>query len=245
MTRLQKLFSAFAIVALVASCAPIMQPPLAPLAADSATTARGKYIPKVNSFQVLLDASLSMDDGGKNNFLTARKIVSRINQGIPTDLNYNAGLRSVGHNSHQSKNPTDLLYGMTKYQRGDFHNSLNKIKYTGGDTPMGVALAAAGNDLSAGSGKSTLIVVSDGLFMDEAPEAAKQLKAKLGNDFCIYTIAVGNGNNGAGHDLLKKVADAGQCGSATSAAALADDAAMSAFITSAFLASRWPPSRWS
>ncbi|MDX2481002.1 MAG: VWA domain-containing protein, partial [Desulfuromusa sp.] len=121
----------------------------------------GKYIPKVDNFLVILDTSLSMDENGKNDFLIARDLVSQINQGIPSDLNFNAGLRSIGHSSYQSENPTDLLYGMSGYDRSAFHQGLAKIKYTGGSpTPMAAGLAAAGNDLKSAAGKSAIIIVS-------------------------------------------------------------------------------------
>lgn len=236
MRHLQKVLFLFAMVALIASCSPVMQPPLKALESGSSTTAGGKYEPKVNNFQVILDASLSMDDEGKNNFLVARDIVSRINQGIPTDLSYNAGLRSIGHNSSQSANPTDLLYGMTNYKRTGFHDGLAKVRYTGGGTPMATALTAAGNDLKSAAGKSALIIVSDGLHMDDAPAAAKAAKGMLGDNLCIYTVAVGNENNGAGQDMMKSIADIGQCGFATTDAILADDAKMGAFIENVFLA---------
>ncbi|HEY5674115.1 MAG TPA: OmpA family protein [Malonomonas sp.] len=236
MKLLQNLLLSFAVIALVASCAPPMQPRLQSLDSGSAGAAGGKYIPKVDNFQVILDASLSMDEGGKNDYLSARNIASRINQGIPTDLNYIAGLRSVGHSSYQSKNSSDLLYGMTSYTRAGFHDALGKIKYVGGPTPMAAALQAAGNDLKSASGKSALIVISDGLNMDDALAAAKSVKGMFGDKLCIYTIAVGKENNGAGQDLMKSLADAGQCGLATTDTALANDANMADFINTVFLA---------
>ncbi|MCW9049937.1 MAG: OmpA family protein [Deltaproteobacteria bacterium] len=239
MKTLKSLFLALAVVALVASCAPVMQPPLKPLDSGTLSTAGGKYVPKVDNFQVILDSSLSMNEG-KNNFLVARDIVSRINQGIPTDLSYNGGLRSIGHSSYQSKNPTDLLAGMGAYKRAAFHAGLDKIKYVGGPTPMSAALQAAGSDLKSASGKSALILVSDGLHMDDAPAAAKNIKEMLGDNLCIYTIAVGRADNGMGQDMLKKLADIGQCGFATTDVALADNASMSNFINSVFLAKAAP-----
>lgn len=241
MKNRSKMLFLIAFVALVAGCAPQMQPSLAPPKDAVTSSASAKYISKVDNFQVILDSSLSMDEDGKNNFLVARELASRINQGIPTDLVYNGGLRSFGHNSYQSKNPTDLLYGMTNYRRSGFHAGLEKIKYTGGTSPLAAALDAAGNDLKAASGKSAVIVISDGLHMDTAPAAAKNLKTLLGDNVCIYTIAVSNKNNGAGHDLLQKVADAGQCGFATTAAALSDDAKLAAFIDAVFLAPKPAP----
>ena len=236
MKQLQSLLLSFAVLALVASCAPPMQPRLQALDSGSASTVGGKYIPKVANFQVILDASLSMDEAGKNDYLSARNIVSRINQGIPSDLSYNAGLRSVGHSSYQSKSPTELLYGMTSYNRAGFHDALGKIKYVGGPTPMAAALQAAGNDLKSASGKTALILVSDGLNMDDAPAAAKNIKGMMGDNLCIYTIAVGKENNGAGQDLMQSLADAGQCGFATTDTALADNANMADFINKVFLA---------
>jgi len=224
------------LIMLVASCAPVMQPPLKTLDTGSAKAAGDKFEPKVDNFEVIIDTSLSMDDGDRNDFLVARDLVRRINQGIPTGLDYTSSLRSIGHNSHQSANPTELLYGMSSYDRNDFHAGLGKLRYTGGGTPMAQAIAAAGSDLKSAAGKSALIIVSDGLHMDDAPAAAKQVKGMMGADLCIYTIAVGNENNGAGQDLLKQIADDGQCGFATTDAILADNAKMDAFIENVFLA---------
>ncbi len=240
MKKLQKLLFLSVFVALIASCSPVMQPPLKPLDAGTAKNVGDKYAPKVDNFIVILDASLSMDEGGKNDFLTARGIVSQINQGIPTDLSYNAGLRSVGHNSYQSENGTELLYGVTRYNRADFHDGLTKIKYVGGMTPMAEALQAVGNDLKSASGKSALIIVSDGLNIDNAPAAAKQLKGQLGNNLCIYTISIGHENNGAGQDMMKQIATIGQCGFATTDADLAKSGSMEQFINSVFI-TKAPP----
>lgn len=238
MKQLQKvlfLFALIALIALVASCSPVMQTPLKPLDANTSKMAGEKYAPKVDNFVVLLDASLSMDEGGRNDFLVARDIVSRINQGIPTDLNYNSGLRSIGHNSYQSVNGTDLLYGMTSYNRSDFYDGLNKIKYVGGPTPMAEALQAVENDLKYASGKSAVIVVSDGLNIDAAPAAAEKLKGQLGKNVCIYTISVGRENNGAGQDMMKQIANIGQCGFSTTAADLSGSGSMTSFINSVFI----------
>ena len=236
MKKLLNLLFLFALVALVASCAPTMQPPLKPLDSSTSTTSGGKYVSKVDNFQVILDSSLTME----KSFTGAREIVSRINQGIPSDLNYNSGLRSLGHSSYQSQTPTDLLYGMTAYNKAGFHTGLGKIKYVGGATPMGTALLAAGSDLKSASGKSALILVSDGLHMEDAPAAAESIKTALGDNLCIYTISIGNKNNGAGQDMLKKLADIGQCGFATSDANLADNASMANFINSVFLGKAAP-----
>lgn len=230
----------FFLLGVLASCAPVMEPPLAPLQMGSARTAGAQYVPKVDNFEVILDSSYSLSEG-KDYYLQARQIASRINQGVPTDLDYTAGLRSFGHSTYQSDAPTELLYGLSSYNRNDFHNALNKIQYVGGTSPLAAALTAAGNDLQGKSGKSAVVVISDGLHMDDAPAAAVELKKKLGSDVCIYTIAVGKDINGMGQELLEKVAQAGQCGSATNAAALSSESAMNSYIDRVFLAQAPPP----
>jgi len=227
-----RFFLAGAMIALVSACAPVPQPPLKPLTAP-ATTSGGKAT-KVDNFQIILDTSLSLEEGGKD-FITAREVASRINQGVPTDLTYNSGLRTFGHSSFQSKKPTDLIYGMVRHDRQVFHNSLGQIQYIGGPSPLDAALNAATEDLKAAGGKSAIIIISDGLDMESAPAAAKQAKDQLGENLCIYTIAVGNQRNSMGHKVLDKVAEAGQCGSATTAANLAGAGAMSQFISDVFL----------
>lgn len=230
----QKILLMVVLILFVVGCAPMMQPPLPPLASGSSPAAGSKSAAKVDNFQIIIDTSLSMDEG-RNDFLVARDLVSRINQAIPADLSYNGGLRSFGHNGYQSKNPTDLLYGMTSYNRNDLHAGLGKIKYTGGSSLLTTAFESAASDLQSASGKSALIVVSDGLDMADAPAAAKKIKAMMGENLCIYTVAIGNGNNGAGRKLLKLVTEAGQCGSAVTSNDLADNAKLTAFVNSVFV----------
>jgi len=235
MSNLQKFASSLGLFLGMVACAPLMQPPLSPLDSSSSSTVDGKYVPKVDSFQVILDTSFSMVEDG-NYFLPARKVVSRINQGLPTDLRFNGGLRTFGRNSYQSESPTTLVYGMTNYTRSGFHDGLASVRYTGGPSPLVAALTAAGNDLNKTTGNSALIVVSDGLFMDDALPSAQKLVTSMGDRVCVYTIVVGDRNNGAGQDFLQQLADTGQCGFATTDAALRDPAQMTAFIEKVFLA---------
>jgi OOP family OmpA-OmpF porin len=235
MKKLQRLLFFSILAVLIVSCSPVAQSPLKPLDPGASKTVGKQYAPKVDNFVVLLDASLSMNENGKNDFVVAREIVNRINQGIPTDLNYNAGLRSVGHHSYQSEESTTLLYGMTTYNQTDFHEGLNKIKYVGGTTPMSDAIQAIGNDLNGATGKSAVIIVSDGLHIDDAPAAAEKLKEQMGENLCIYTVTVGNENNGAGQDMMKQLATIGGCGFATTDTELSDDSKMGSFIESVFI----------
>ncbi len=196
----------------------------------------GKYAPKVDNFQFILDASYSMDERGRTNLQTATNLIGAINQSLPADLNFNGGLRTFGHDPRQSAKATELVYGMTKYSRMGLQDGLDKVKYAGGNSPMPKAIAAAGADLKGAMGKSALIIVSDGQVeaaMDGAPAAAAKLKAEMGDKLCIYTIAVGG--DPAGEKFLQQVAQSGSCGSSTTAAALAAPGALGSFVENVFL----------
>jgi OOP family OmpA-OmpF porin len=234
MGQLKKLLSISATIALLASCGPATLPPLAPLDTTSSHTRNSQLTPKVDNFQVILDASLSMNSGEGNDFLVARDIVRRMNQKIPTDISYQTGLRNLGRTGPDSESITDLLYGMTNYEKTAFHNNLAKINYVGGPSFMSSALNAAAADLKPFTGKSALIIVSDGLHMEDATATAKKIKEMQGGNFCIHTVAIGNENNGTGLDTLKEIADASQCGYATTDSKLADAAGMNSFIDKVF-----------
>ncbi len=218
----------------LAGCASIPQPPMSAFDTGAAKPVGDQYQSKVDNFQILLDSSYSLDEG--KNFLVARDIVRRINEGIPSDLEFTGGLRSFGQ---KTGNPTDLLYGMTDYQKPLFHYALNSIKYVGDSTPMGAALQAAGTDLTGLKGSSALILVSDGLPTDDALTAAQQAIGPLGKDLCLYTIAVGD--NAAGHEFLEKLTGTAVCGLATTAKDLESPATMASFIETVFVENKKAP----
>ncbi|HEY7745462.1 MAG TPA: OmpA family protein [Desulfuromonadales bacterium] len=195
----------------------------------------GKYAPKVANFQIIFDASESMDNAmnGEQRFPTAKNFVSSLNQSIPSDVAYNGGLRTFGHDPKQSAELTALPYGMTKYSRDGFAGGLGGIKHPGGESPLSAALTAAGADLKAAQGKSAIVVVSDGVKMEDAPAAAAKVKADLGDKLCIYTVRVGESKEGK--KTLDSVAKAGQCGGAFEAADLTDPGKFAGFVEEVFL----------
>ena len=226
---------------LLASCAGMMATEPA-MTFTPQTFQAGQYTPKVDNFQFILDASYSMDERGKTNLQTEKNLISAINQSIPEGLSYTGGLRTFGHDPRQSSKLTELIYGMTGYSRMGLQDGLDKVKYAGGNSPMPQAIAAAGDDLRTARGKSALVIVSDGdvkLQMDGAPAAAAKLKTEMGNNLCIYTIAVGG--NPAGEKFLQDVAQAGGCGFATTAAALTGPGAIGSFVEKVFLAKKGGP----
>jgi OOP family OmpA-OmpF porin len=195
----------------------------------------GQYTAKSDNVQFILDASLTMGENGQQNFITAKNFLGAVNWSLPGDFGASTGLRSFGHSEQQSKNETDLVYGMAKYARDGFKAGLDKVKYTGGNSPLGVAISAAGADLATAAGTSRLVIVSDGTQhnMDDAAGAAAALKAKMGDKLCIYTVWVGD--DLAGQKVLEKVAKAGGCGTADNAATLTDQKALAAYVERVFL----------
>jgi len=138
-----------------------------------------EYDSAVDNFLIIFDASSSMDDpyNGNNKFIVAREIVKRINQTLP-EFNQNAGLRSFGHSPFLSMKLTVLFYGMEPYSTKALDEKLPLITEPGGYSPMYAALTAAGQDLMGVSGKTAVIIISDG-----------QERQGLGSERTLKTLA--------------------------------------------------------
>ncbi len=199
----------------------------------------GKYVSKVDNFQIIMDASQTMGINGQKNFQSGKNFITSVNQSLPPDLDVNGGLRSFGHNNQQSDKLTELEYGMTKYSAAGLQDGLDNVKYTGGNSPLAAALDAAAADLKGAGGKTAIVVVSDGLQMDDAPAAAANLKTALGDQACIYTVWIGD--NVKGQKLLEEVAQAGGCGGAYTGDELTSDANFGNFVKTVFLAEKPAP----
>jgi OOP family OmpA-OmpF porin len=195
----------------------------------------GKYLPKADNFQIIMDASQTMGNNGQRDFLSAKSFVNAVNWSLPTDFAANTGLRTFGHSEMQSKASTVLVAPQAKYSRDEIKKGLDKVKYAGGNSPLGEAITAAGVDLERATGNSVLVIVSDGTMnnMDDAPAAATALKARMGDKLCIYTVWLGN--DLAGQKVLEKIAAAGGCGTAETGAALTDQKAFAAYVEKVFL----------
>ncbi len=194
------------------------------------------YSSKVDNFLILFDASSSMYRGynGTPKFDIAKAIVTRMNDTIP-EMGQTAGLRSFGHSDKVSKNPTELFYGMEKYDTQNLAAGLAKVTEPGGFSPLYKALAAAGDDLNGLSGDmNAVIIVSDGLDLPgDVLASAKELKQRYGDTICFYTILVGN--DPKGEALLKEIADIGGCGFYSTADQLLTSAGMAGFVEKVFL----------
>ena len=128
---------------------------------------------------------------------------------------------------------------MTKYSTAGMNQALEKIKCIGGNTPLETGIAASMKDIKDAKGKTAVIVVSDGIVLDDEPIlAAEALKKQLGDNLCIYSVQVGN--DPRGKMLMERIAKAGGCGFATNADEIYSNKDMAGFVELVFLA-KAPP----
>ena len=198
-----------------------------------------RYTSSVDTFLIVLDASSSMGKtyDGNSKFALARELVSRMNQVLP-EREQNAGLRSFGHDEAVSDKATLLFYGMSPYSTMALKEKLDMISMAGGTSPMSMAFAEAGQDLNRVSGKTAVVIISDGQAENglESPAtlaAAAALKAQLGSGVCFYTVLVGD--DAGGMLLMEEMAKTGNCGFATTGDKLMTDGSMTQFVKDVFL----------
>ncbi|MBI9076985.1 MAG: OmpA family protein [Desulfatibacillum sp.] len=227
------LIVALALAAAVAGCASGPKP-ACPFAADqNFEFSFPEQTQKVDSFYVILDGSESMGGsrGGLQKFAWAKNIVLFMNQAI-SDLDLKAGLRTYGLNAVPSGPKTDLVYGFSKYSSQGYADAVKPLWGPNGPSPLGLAIKAADKDLCSISGRTALIILSDGNPSDDAVKEARKLKDRLGSKLCISTIAIGA--NSAGKELLNGIARIGGCDAAFDSKDLCTGAGMTQFVSKVF-----------
>ena len=201
-----------------------------------------QYEPKVNNFAVILDTSSSMADKykGQAKATVAKNFLTAMNQTLP-ELNYNGELRTFGHSTSSPDRSTLRVYGVAPYSASGFGSAIDGVMGPGGTTslPLAKAIAAAGEDLKSVQGPIAVIIVSDGLDMDQEPvKAVETLKGQFGDRLCIDTVQIGD--DPSGKAVLEQIAKTGGCGYATTADRLATSSSMAGFVESIFLAKAAP-----
>ena len=192
------------------------------------------YQSKVDNFVIILDASSSMEDDymGNPKFMVGKAVAERMNMVIP-ELGQTAGLRGFGHADAISKNETELFYGMDGYNSAVLAEKLSEISKAGGYSALGSAIAAMGTDLESLSGKTAVIIISDGLDMKSDTAQANAVKEQYGDAICFYPIQVGNAEEGTA--FLSEIASIGGCTSLINAKELLCTEVMAAFVEDVFL----------
>ena len=232
------------LIGLLAGCAAkVPEEPFAP--ADlSAKLAQG-YKQKVDNMLVIFDASTSMYEKHPYSAVTpfqgvmkitkAKDVALRMNESI-APLKLQGGLHVFGPTMGKNFDDSQLIYGMTGYSADAFGAAVKSIK-TSGVTPLAKPIDESALDLKDSKGKIAVIIISDGKdnvkYKMSPVAAAEQLKKTYGDRVCIYTILVGD--DPVGQKTLEDIASAGQCGFATSEAAIANSAGMADFVERVFL----------
>lgn len=223
-------------VGLVVSCAPKVQQSF--ISNNLAGLLNSGYQQKVDNFLIIFDGSSSMWEkyNGTKKFYQAKNVVLGINQSID-GLKLQGGLHVIGETAATRGTLVNdsLIYGMTAYSQAAYAEAVNSVEING-LTPISIPLTKTIDTLKATSGKTAVIVVSDGVQVssDKATpqEAAAQLKATYGDRVCIYTVLVGA--DPGGKATMQAVADAGGCGFATTEAAVATTEGMNDFVQKVF-----------
>jgi OmpA-OmpF porin, OOP family len=200
-----------------------------------------KYVPKIDSFVIILDASASMEEEytgtvnkGHSKFAVAKDILMRMNNTLP-EIDINSALVTFGHGFFKHLDKTSfIVYELTKHSRGLLENALNGATIPEGCSPAGNAIKDAKNILLTSGGQNAVILVSDGEQLIGSPlKRAQDLKEMYGDRVCLYTIFVGN--TPEGKEELRDLAREAKCGFSVTADEIASSDNMADFVKKVFL----------
>lgn len=199
----------------------------------------GKYIPKVDNFIIILDASSSMDipyngevNKGHPKFIVAKDIVKRMNSTMP-GMDIKGALVTFGNAILKPFKKSEIVYGPTTYTRAGLDDALNMTGSAKGNSPAGVAINDASYILEATQGRNAVILVSDGEKLSNEPlMKVKELKKLFGDRTCFYSVWVGN--NLKGKKYLHTLAKEMKCGFTVDAASIASSDNMADFVKKVF-----------
>lgn len=207
--------------------------------------ASGKYVQKVDAFEVIMDATESMNEiyKGKSKLNQEKSLVKLFNDTIP-NIKLNAAARAFGQFAAFEDPTSKLLFGPESYTKSSLPQAIGSIAKGMGSSPLDAALDGATSDLKSQSGQLAVIIFSDGEDMKkyQPAAAAKRMKDVYGDRVCIYTVVLGDkaamyqfGDLTEGIDLMQQVADAGKCGSMFTGDSISAQEGMAAFVEKVFL----------
>ncbi len=194
-----------------------------------------KFVPKVDQFVVIADGSLSMADrsNGQRKLTISEDLLSSLNQTIPS-LGYDGGLRTFGRGLCKSKGKTVSIVEVADYLSSAYSDGVARYQCANGNSPLDLAMEAAGTDLGDKKAPTAIVIVSDGLHMGKKEiAAAESLKAAFGDAITLYAVQIGS--SASGRKLLEQVVAAGGKGYVKSDFDLVSSAAMEAFVIDVFL----------
>ena len=201
----------------------------------------GPEFAKKDKKQYAMDCNLCHHDLAYSKFEFAKGLTKSFNQSIP-ELDFIGTLRTFGYPVY-----TNFNYGFKKddntkylkYNKKEYGRAIAKILDADGVSPLDMTIDAVAKDWFDKKGKIAVIIVSDGMDMGEKDFlAAEDLKARYGEDICIYTILIGN--DPSGRRIMNRIALAGQCGITVDGDQLLDKEKMADFVRKVFLKNPQP-----
>ncbi|HET6488375.1 MAG TPA: OmpA family protein [Syntrophales bacterium] len=193
-------------------------------------------VQKVEAFEVILDASQTMNEyvnSYQRKIMIARDRVSLMNQTIP-DIKLQAALRTYGEADFPVWVETQRIYGVSPWVKPDFEDSFRWVA-PGAESPLALALDGAAEDMKQMKGRLALIVFTDGKEIPSPGVLAsvKKMKQSYGSRLCISTVLVGA--DAAGGKLLEQVYnEGGACGVQTTADRIGTADGMADFVERVF-----------
>ncbi len=190
----------------------------------------GRYAKRADHLIFIMDASSSMAEGYRDHrkLDIATSVVRNFNDTMP-DMDLGVAMYSFGHDKTVSHKLADVVLAHQRYSRSALASAAGKVSVPGGTSPMASALAPAGDHLKRAKGRIAVVVVSDGKDMDSAPlAAANALKASLANRLCIYTVLVGDAEDG--RSFMNNLSATTDCGASVTADNLGNPSAMNQFV---------------
>ena len=196
-----------------------------------------KQIPRITNFVILVDQSDSMLN--KNTMTTSSKatasnsLLMELVDYIP-ELGYNAAL--------QQFSPEKRLIGPSTFDRSDFKIALAKLRDTGwggATTPLGPAIDELDRIMNRFTGKTAVILVSDGVDNRGGdPVAAARRIHDAYPGLCFHVISMagnpGGERNPVSERTLNEISQLGPCAYADGRELLADRQKREAFVRDIF-----------
>lgn len=224
-----KLFKSFALVAAMTF-----------MFAASAVAApvAGNLIPKINSFDFLVDNSGSMMMKNNSTGLVtktaakmdvAKEALFRVNERIPA-LGYSGGMHTFA--------PVSEILPQGTYNQASMKKAIESLKTElpiyGRLTPMGDGIGALAGDYNRMSRKAGIIMVTDGNSNYGSDPVAQVTALYNSNpDICIHVISLAD--TPEGKDTIKTIANMRKCSVVVEAADLVrSDAAVDQFVRDVF-----------
>ena len=191
--------------------------------------AEAKKIPRVDNFVILIDQSGSMfmehTERKEVKAVLVKKMLLEMNKRIP-ELGYTAAI--------QGFYPEETLIGPQRFTQSFFEQEIEMLpekgKIFGNLTPLGTEIEALDKIMGGFSGKTSVIVVSDGeVNQGEDPyEAAKYLDNEYTN-ICFDVISLAD--SAAGEETLRKINALGTCTFADGEEMISDLVAIETFLS--------------